>query len=326
MMQNAGSLEDVMPYTHKYLLLFLLIASALITSCTLHGAGVQEAIALNDESSFAGYTKDKVIRFASFNIHYVAPGQKKLNWDNRKSAVTKALEDIDADIIAFQEMETFAGGSFNTQNKQLDWILQHLPEYSAGAFGPAEVYPNTQPILYRHARFTQKEQGFFFFSDTPEVIYSRTFNGSWPAFCSWATLIDLGSGEEITVFNIHFEYKSMGNRSKSAQLVAQRLKPLVDDGMSVVLLGDTNAPGFTPTMRKLKNIPLTLAKSAGSTFHFNRGLNLIPAIDHVLFSGKLQQHGRTTLLREKYDDVWPADHYPVIVELAVETSLNGSNQ
>ncbi len=307
----------------RYLLLFLSLVCTLITSCTLHGAGAQEVIPFGDSSS-GDPAQDNIIRFASFNIHYVAPGQKKLSWDNRKNAVTKALADIDADIIAFQEMETFAGGSFNHENKQLDWILQHLPAYSAGAFGPAETYPNTQPILYKHTRFSQKEQGFFFFSDTPEVIYSRTFNGSWPAFCSWATLIDLSNGEEISVFNIHFEYKSMGNRSKSAQLVAQRLKPLVDDGKPVVLLGDTNAPGFTPTMRKLKNIPLTLAKSAGSTFHFNRGLNLIPAIDHVLFSAALQQHGHTKLLREKYDDVWPADHYPVIVELAVKSPPAGS--
>ncbi len=257
------------------------------------------------------------IRFASFNIHYIAAGQKKLDWDNRKHAVVKSLREIDADIIAFQEMETFAGGSFNRENRQLDWITQHFSQYRAGAFGDASVYPGTQPILYRHERFEQLDQGFFFFSDTPEVIYSRTFNGSWPAFCSWSLLKDKQTGESFTVFNVHFEYKSMSNRSKSAKLVSQRIRPLVANGQTVVLLGDTNAPGFTPTMRTLKNIPLQLAPSAGATFHLNRGWHLIPAIDHVLYSAPFRQLGRTRLWRNNYDGVWPTDHYPVSVDLIV---------
>lgn len=259
------------------------------------------------------------IRFSTINIHYVAPRQKKLDWDNRKQAVKQAISDLDADIIAFQEMETFAGGSFNQENKQLDWVLQHFPRYEAGAYGDAKVYPNTQPVLYKHERFSQISQGFFFFSDTPDVIYSRTFNGSWPAFCSWTQLKDKATGKEFYIYNVHFEYKSMGNRSKSAQLVRKRIEPVLQQDNAVVLLGDINAPSFAPTTRKLKKIPLTLAKPAGSTFHLNRGLNLIPAIDHVFFSKHFKQHGKTTLLRKKYNGVWPTDHYPVTVELELNS-------
>ena len=255
------------------------------------------------------------IRLTTFNIHYTSPRQKKLAWGNRREAVKEAIADLDADIIAFQEMETFAGGSFNTENEQLDWVLEHFPEYSVGAYGDAAIYPNTQPIIYRSERFSQKSQGFFFFSDTPDVIYSRTFNGSWPAFCSWTELVDKKTGQQFFIYNVHFEYKSMSNRSKSAKLVRQRIKPVLENGSAVLLVGDINAPGFAPTVRKLKKTPLTLAKPAGATFHFNRGLNLIPAIDHVFYSEHFTQQGKTTLLRESYDDVWPTDHYPVTVEL-----------
>jgi len=259
------------------------------------------------------------IRISSFNIHYISPRQKKLAWDNRKEAVKQAIADIDADIIAFQEMETFAGGSYNTENKQLDWILTHFPEYRPGAYGDAKIYPNTQPILYKHERFSQISQGFFFFSDTPDVIYSRTFNGSWPAFCSWTQLKDKTTGEEFYVYNVHFEYKSMSNRSKSAQLVRKRIEPILRQGNAAILIGDINAPSFSPTAKKLKKIPLHLAKPAGSTFHLNRGLNIIPAIDHVFFSEEFTQKGATELLRKKYDGVWPTDHYPVTVELQRST-------
>ena len=261
-------------------------------------------------------TEANTIRITSFNIHYTSPRQKKLAWGNRREAVKEAIADLNADIIAFQEMETFAGGSYNQKNEQLDWVLEHFPEYRAGAYGDAAIYPNTQPIIYKHERFSQKSQGFFFFSDTPDVIYSRTFNGSWPAFCSWTELVDNKTGQTFFIYNVHFEYKSMSNRSKSAKLVRQRIKPVLEEGNAVLLVGDINAPGFAPTVRKLTKTPLTLAKPVGATFHFNRGLNLIPAIDHVFYSEHFTQQGKTTLLRKSYDDVWPTDHYPVTVELS----------
>ncbi len=260
-------------------------------------------------------TESDVIRISSFNIHYTAAGQKKLDWDGRKEAVTEAIRELDADIIAFQEMETFAGGSFNTENKQLDWVLKHFPQYSAGAYGKAAEYPNTQPILYNKDRFKEQSKGFFFFSTTPDVIYSRTFNGSWPAFSSWTQLTDKQTGKDFYIFNVHFEYKSMSNRSKSAALVKQHIKPLIDKNLPVILLGDINAASFSPTAGKLKSIPMTLVKPAGATFHFNKGLNLLPAIDHIFISENIKLVSKLSRLKKKYNNIWPTDHYPVTTEL-----------
>lgn len=304
----AGKIKLYVGYYLKYFkfLIVLFFVAAQCGGCTSSLLNTDEIPAKNDADD---------IRIGSFNIHYLAPNQGNLDWDRRKHAVVQAIGALDADIIAFQEMETFAGGSFNVENRQLRWILDHLPEYAAGAYGNAEVYPNTQPILYRTQRFEQKEQGFFFFSTTPDVIYSRTFNGSWPAFCSWSVLVDRHSGEEIHVFNVHFEYKSMGNRSKSAALVSKRVAPLVTDAKAVILAGDINALSSFPTTRKLKSIPLTLAPPAGPTFHFNRGLGLIPAIDHIFFSSSLKLIGGIWRLRKQYSGVWPTDHYPIVVDL-----------
>ncbi len=295
-----------MSFSCRVKLIAFAAAVSLIGGCSLGSSRTAGIPAKVDSDS---------TRIVSFNIHYLAPGQGRLDWDTRKQAVVKAIEALDADIIAFQEMETFAGGSFNRQNKQLDWVLSHFPQYTAGAYGDAKVYPNTQPILFRHELFEQLEQGFFFFSETPDVIYSRTFNGSWPAFCSWSRLVHRRSREELYVFNVHFEYKSMSNRGKSADLVVQRVSPFVVEGKAVVLVGDTNAFRFFPTTRTLKSIPLSLAPPSGPTFHLNRGLGLFPAIDHVFYSTNLTQIGKTHRLRDRYDGVWPADHYPIAVDI-----------
>lgn len=258
-------------------------------------------------------------RVASFNIHYVAPWQTALAWDRRKDAVVQALAGIEADVIAFQEMETFAGGSFNDENRQLDWVLAHFPQYAAGAVGDPRTFPSTQPILYKRSRFTQLEQGYFFFSDTPEVMYSATFNGSYPAFCSWSKLHITGSDASVYVFNVHYDYKSFKNRRLSNALVLERVRPVLQRD-HVIVIGDINAFSFAPTARALKRLPLTLAPPNGSTYHFNRGINLLPAIDHIFYSGGLRQHGNTVVERGSYDDVWPADHYPLWIQLGLKRS------
>ncbi len=254
-------------------------------------------------------------RVASFNIHYVAPWQTALAWERRKDAVVKALAGIEADVIAFQEMETFAGGSFNDENRQLDWVLAHFPEYAAGAVGDPRTFPSTQPILYKRSRFTQLEQGYFFFSDTPEVMYSATFNGSYPAFCSWSKLQIVGSDTTVYVYNVHYDYKSFKNRRLSNALVLERVRPVLREGEHVIVAGDINAFSFSPTARALKGLPLALAPPSGATYHFNRGVNLLPAIDHIFYSEGLQQHGDTVVERVSYDGIWPADHYPIWIQL-----------
>ena len=62
------------------------------------------------------------LHIASFNIHYITPNRADDGWTDRKQAVIEVLQDIDADVIAFQEMETFVGGSFSQRNLQLEWI------------------------------------------------------------------------------------------------------------------------------------------------------------------------------------------------------------
>ncbi len=137
-----------------------------------------------------------------------------MDWDARKEAVIRVLKDIDADLIAFQEMETFEGSSFSYRNLQLDWIAQNLPEYFSAAVGNPEKYPSTQPILYRKLKFKVEEQGFFFFSENPDQIYSRQWNGSYPYFCSWVRFKHLKSGKTFTLFNVHNDYSSKGSGVK----------------------------------------------------------------------------------------------------------------
>ncbi|MFC3888119.1 endonuclease/exonuclease/phosphatase family protein [Salinispirillum marinum] len=253
-------------------------------------------------------------RIATFNVHYISPNQTKMVWADRRDAVVAALSDMNADLVAFQEMETFIGGSGNPENQQLDWVLQHLPEYQAAAVGDPRTYPATQPIIYRAERFTPLEQGYFFYSATPDVIYSRQWNGGHAYFSSWVKFLDRQTEQAFYVLNVHNDYSSRSNRIKTTELIMQRMQPWLQSDAPIVVLGDLNAPGWFAEVAAIRDLGFTLASSAGSTFHFNRGLHLFPAIDHILFTG-FQQQGDTERLNRRYDGVWPSDHHPVYISL-----------
>lgn len=265
-------------------------------------------------SPTAGPHDESELIVGTFNIHYLSPRQNRMLWDDRRDAVVEALRLGDADVIGFQEMETFVGGHWNRENRQLEWVLRHFPDYAVTAYGDPRLYPSTQPILYRKDRFEALEQGFFFFSPTPERIYSRPWHGRFPAFCSWSRLYDRTADRSFYLYNLHFDHSSLRNRLRSARLVAERIAAREHKEDGVIVLGDFNAPRLFRPVRIVAENNLTVAPSRGSTFHFNRGINLLPAIDHVLFSAEFG-HRSTAPIRGRFKASWPSDHYPVFVTL-----------
>ena len=262
---------------------------------------------------------DAALRAATLNVHYIlarrAEGPWSVgDWMERREPLDAQFKAIGADLFAFQEMETFAGGAMSAENLALDWLLANNPDYRAAAVGDPAAFPSTQPILYRADRLTLVDQGWFFFSDTPDVIYSRTFDGSYPAFASWARFRG-PRGTEFDAVNVHTDFRSGSNRLSSARLIAQRIAPAIAAGRPVILLGDLNAIRGAPVLDILTEAGLTFLPVDGATYHLNRGLNLFPAIDHIGTANGIRAAGPAVVLRRRFGGEWPSDHYPVIADL-----------
>jgi endonuclease/exonuclease/phosphatase family metal-dependent hydrolase len=131
--------------------------------------------------------------------------------------------------------------------------------------------------------------------------------------------LDLSSNQSFRVVNVHFDHSSKINRHGSAKLVSARISPWLVASEPVAVVGDFNALSWFKTIDILEQAGLELADRDGSTFHFNKGINLFPAIDHVLFSG-FEQKGETLTLNKKYGGVWPSDHHPIRVELSLKSA------
>lgn len=255
------------------------------------------------------------LRIATYNVHYIwlnrPTGDWSVgDWDRRKGPLQAAFRSLEADVVAFQEMESFGRGGGESVNLTLDWLRAQNPDYAVAAAGDPAQFPWTQPILYRPEVVRLRDQGWFFFSDTPDVIYSRTFNGSWPAYTSWAEFEDQ-SGRNFRVYNLHTEYRSRSNRRLSAALVAQRIaEPAAR--MPIFVVGDFNAIRGSRTLGILEDAGVTFWPAQGSTYHFNAGLNLFPAIDHIGGTGGITPVGDVFSIRDKFNGEWPTDHYPVV--------------
>jgi endonuclease/exonuclease/phosphatase family metal-dependent hydrolase len=293
------------------------------------------------------------LRVATFNVHYLderGGGSREggsmeggpleqvpavARWEPRDQAVVAVLRAIDADLLAFQEMETFIGGHGNPRNRQQETIAAAFPRYAFTATGDPAKFPNTQPIAYRRERFEAVEQGFFFYSPTPDEIYSRPWFGRYPSFATWARFRDRQDGRFYLVFNVHIDRERYRNQIRSARLTAESVAAIRTGRDTVLVLGDYNAFRWSRIVRIVaEGADLEIAPGDGATFHFSRGLHLYPAIDHVLFermdprdSAATERargpvlglsHFRTTVYRARPDGISPSDHYPVVVDLRRE--------
>ena len=259
---------------------------------------------------------EAALRVASLNVHYISPGQSRLVWEDRREAVLQVVGEVDADVFAFQEMETFQGRHWAEDNVQLDWLRDNLPGYGFAAQSEPRVFPSTQPIMYRRDRFFVLETGFFFFSPTPDAIYSRPWRARFPAFCSFVRLQDRRDGASFYVYNVHLDAMSGYNRRRSAELLVERIGTRERPQDPVVVIGDFNSPAFARPLQTLRRAGFRRAggRTWRSTFHFARGLNLMPAIDHILVSEGLGA-GRTVVWRSRPDGVYPSDHYPISTQI-----------
>ena len=262
------------------------------------------------------------LRVATYNVHYIITfrdtGPWSVgDWDRRKRPLDSAFKAIGADVIGFQEMESFGGRSASGTNLTLEWLLANNPDYGAAAVGDPTTFPSTQPILYKTDRLAPTNQGWFFFSTTPDVIYSRTFNGSFPAFASWAKFEDKVTGASFRVVNLHTDFRSRSNRLLSMELVAEQIQPWIEAGEEVLVIGDFNARYGAQTLRIVEGTGVRFPKVRGATYHLNRGLNLFGAIDHIGLAGQIESFGDPIVLRKKFDGEWPTDHYPVILDVRI---------
>ncbi|HDS08516.1 MAG TPA: endonuclease/exonuclease/phosphatase family protein [Bacteroides sp.] len=256
------------------------------------------------------------VELITYNIRLNTPGDGEHAWPNRKSNVTALFTFHGADIFCVQE----------ALPEQVDDLAAAFPGYSFEGVGrdDGEREGEFSAVFYDHKRFTKKDGGTFWLSETPAQC-SFGWDAACRRICSWVKLEDQLTGKIFFVFNTHFDHRGEVARRESAKLILEKIREITGGGMPVVLCGDFNlAPGSEPVeliRSRLQDAYLvTTLPPYGSvaTFHgFTYDDPPGERIDYVFVSEqvKVKRYGALT---DSRDRKFFSDHLPVLVTLEFE--------
>jgi endonuclease/exonuclease/phosphatase family metal-dependent hydrolase len=257
----------------------------------------------------------------SFNIRYGTANDGENHWKQRRDFLLDVTREAGADLIGLQE----------ALDGQIRELLDALPHYAVVGVGRDDGRTRGEyaAILYRRDRFRVSDAGTFWFSDTPEVIASRSWGNSITRICTWARFVDR-DGRAFWHYNVHLDHQSQPSRERSAALLAERIAARRVSDEPAIVTGDFNAGETNPAVTRLTAAQGDVAalfldsfrvrhpdeQIAGTFNGFKFGTTTGDKIDYVLVPPGTEVLD-AAIIRTSRDDRYPSDHFPVIARIVL---------
>lgn len=263
------------------------------------------------------------LRVMSFNIRGCIAGDGVNIWPNRAGLNVRTIRRHDPDIIGFQEMQ--AGNWDHYQAALPDYVQVQGPPYNNEAAHYA--YPS---LFFRPERFELISQDEFWISPTPD----RHSEG-WDTRCIRSSLVAALrcriTGKSLHIVNTHLDHIGPQARLEGAKLICQRLRPVVQQGHTVLVTGDFNCqPRTEPHQVFIDHGYRDTYNEAGQqdgpeaySFHAFTGKSIAKPthgrIDWIMHQpGELKLTASAAqILRDAEPPFYPSDHFPVLTEFTV---------
>lgn len=255
------------------------------------------------------------LRVATFNVRIRTSSDKgPLSWANRKTQVAQIINSYKMDVLGVQELIDKA------QEQELSRLLPSFASVSYGRDNQSGSAGERLAIYFNQKRFTLKQEGFFFLSETPDRV-SRGWDAALNRICQWVLLYDKITMREFYFFNTHFDHVGKQARAGSATLIVSKMAEM-SAGRPVVCVGDFNASPSETAVYQTMISALTDARSKakvveGTPGTFN-GWNLASAtfnenvrIDYVFVNSGIGVKEYRVINDRYSDDTFPSDHFPV---------------
>ena len=242
-------------------------------------------------------------------------------WHRRAGQAARLIREVSPDILGTQELTEGPLGDMERLLPEYQWVGEgrgggHKGEYTA--------------IFFRKDKFHLMSQQTFWLSPTPDRP-SRDWTTPFPRICTCCELQPLDSPEKpIRVYNTHLDHLSYFARVRGLREILRRIAARYAEAPGpVILMGDFNA---TPTSRTLRRwIAADLTKSAGlmrdcywgilqqggeigRSYHGFRGRVNGAPIDYI-FTSRDMVLRQVQLQRERLEEGFPSDHYPVVAQV-----------
>jgi endonuclease/exonuclease/phosphatase family metal-dependent hydrolase len=289
---------------------FAALVAAAVAGLTLSGGVSQAATNQYDEAATAG-GGTQPLHVMSYNLRYAsdtAPNE----WSARRPVMREQLRQARPQLIGTQE------GLY----PQLQDIATDLgPSYDSIGLGREGGSKGEFMMIFFDTRRLQPlEYDHYWLSDTPEVIGSKTWGGCCARMVTWVRFKDKATSKEFYAINTHLEAFDATARSKSADLILQRMA-LLDPTLPVIMTGDFNeaaAAGVTVydklvTSGKLADSWVTAERRSAlwGTFHGYKPLTPNGSrIDWILTTPGVRV-SKASINTFSKDGQFPSDHLPV---------------
>jgi len=252
------------------------------------------------------------ITVMSFNVKTTKSGAKGL--PARLNGVARTIRGEKPDSFGLQEAHA----------QWRDALLGELGDEYAIACARGRSFEDAEgvPIFYRKDKYELVREEVFWLSPWPDRV-SYAWGTSFPRVAGIAVLKDKRTGFTYAHFNSHFDFLSGAARTNSARLVADRINAL---GLPAVFTADINAePGTKPTQYLEAGGMTDLRKAAkvtdtGITFHnYNGRVALVgnTVLDYIYANQYLRGAKEFKVIRDKYDGMYPSDHFAVSATLTL---------
>lgn len=258
----------------------------------------------------------RVLRVTTFNVRVQTDSDGDNNWPARRDIAASTIRFHQADVIGVQEAYRGMIGDLEQRLPGFGWVGVGTSDGGAeGAFNP---------IFWRQSRLELLRWETLWLSETPDKP-GVGWDAAFPRTATVAVFREVASGEQVHVFNTHFDHEGAEARVRSAELLGAHVSVLPDDA-HVVVLGDFNCKADSEAVQNLlRHTNLSNARDislhghhgpSGSYTGFAGPQYTGPALDHIFVRGlAVQQHG---ILPDHFDGRLPSDHFPVLAELLLK--------
>ena len=261
-----------------------------------------------------------VLKLVTFNLKRTILRRDKRNFANRVAAIQEFFAQQQPDLVGTQELTI----------QDLHRAEEALPQYRWIGLGRRGGHRSEfSAIFYRPDRLRLLDQGTFWLSAHPQMPGSRGWMAIFPRICTWGLFEVLQTGQKVRVYNTHLDHVSPLARAEGVRVIQSHIRSHTEphaDG--VILMGDFNATPASRVLRMLRDsdhrifthdsYTITLQKEplCCRTYHGFSGKIAGRPIDYIFVSGDLRITD-AVIDRGVYDNQYPSDHYPIVMELAL---------
>lgn len=251
-----------------------------------------------------------LLKVISFNIRSVDdPNGHSI--PERAPRLAKVVKPYNADLISFQEFtpvwEEFIPSCFGDE-------YEFFNKYRTD-----KGWRESPPILWKKEKFECLNRGYFWLSDTPEVM-----SGGWDTYphnriCLYAILKDKASGKIFTLFNTHFGFGEQ-NQIKSVHLVQKYTKTV--SNYPTLITGDFNMIPSTvqygEMVKEFSDANALTINDRRSTYHaYNPQVDLNQHIDYCFIDKNITPI-TFKIIDEVVENKYPSDHFGIYIELEIK--------